>query len=93
MAPKTKAGRQGGRERGSKSKMPCLDFIRKSLGKRATQTLAWKVEGWGRICQVGTGGCWENLEARSALTCKIGTSLPCPCVQNQTKIITLLMDG
>jgi hypothetical protein len=27
----------------------------------------------GRVCQVGTGGCWENLE--SALMC---TSVPSP---------------
>jgi hypothetical protein len=31
--------------------------------------------GWGRVCQVGTEGCWENLEARSALICKICTSV------------------
>jgi hypothetical protein len=30
------------------------------------------------ICQVGTEGCWENLEARSALIYKIFTSAPCP---------------
>ena len=31
----------------------------------------------GRVCQVGTEGCWENLEARSALVCKICTSSAC----------------
>ena len=30
----------------------------------------------GKVCQVGTEGCWENLEARSALVCKICTSAP-----------------
>ena len=25
----------------------------------------------GRVCQIGTVGSWENLEARSALICKI----------------------
>lgn len=30
----------------------------------------------GRVCQLGTEGCWENLEARSALVCKICTSVP-----------------
>jgi hypothetical protein len=28
----------------------------------------------GRICQVGTEGCWENLEARFALVCTIHVS-------------------
>lgn len=44
-------------------------------------------EGWpspcterGRVCQVGTEECWENLETRSALTGKICTSRPCPGV-------------
>ena len=31
----------------------------------------------GRICQVETEGCWENLEAGSALIHKICTSVPC----------------
>jgi hypothetical protein len=30
------------------------------------------------VCQIGTEGCWENLEARSALICKMCTSVPCP---------------
>jgi len=34
-----------------------------------------------RVCQVETEGCWENLEARSALICKMCTSVPGP---NQT---------
>ena len=32
----------------------------------------------GRVCQVGSEGCWENLEARSAFVCKMCTSVPCP---------------
>jgi hypothetical protein len=38
------------------------------------------------VCQVGTRGCWENLKARFALTCKIYTLVPCPGVQNQTRV-------
>lgn len=34
--------------------------------------------------QVGTEECWENLEARSALICKICTPVSCPRVQSQT---------
>lgn len=29
--------------------------------------LGWEVQSWGRICQIRTEGCWEYLEARSAL--------------------------
>ena len=35
-----------------------------------------KFKSGGRVCQVGTEGCLENLEARSALVCKICTSVP-----------------
>ena len=54
----------------------------------------WQPSPWtgkfrvgGRVCQVGTEGCWENLEARSALVCKICTSVPFPRVLNQIGII------
>ena len=45
---------------------------------------------WAGKLRVGTGympgreGCWENLEARSALICKIHTLIPCLRVLNQT---------
>ena len=42
------------------------------------QVLGRKVQGWGRVCQVGTEECWENLEARPTLICKICTPVPCP---------------
>jgi hypothetical protein len=48
---------------------------------------AGKFKVGGRISQVGTEGCWENLEARSALVCKICTSVPFPRVLNQIGII------
>lgn len=41
------------------------------------------------MCQVQTEGCWENLEARSALICKMHTSIPCPRVQNQSTQSTI----
>ena len=31
---------------------------------------SWKVGVGSRVCQVGTEGCWENLEAKCALICK-----------------------
>jgi hypothetical protein len=30
----------------------------------------------GRVCQVGTEGCWENLRAKFVLVCKLCTSVP-----------------
>ena len=30
----------------------------------------------GKVCQGGTEGCWENL-AKSAMRCKVCTSVPC----------------
>ena len=44
-----------------------------------------RVAQWARkfrvgdmVCQVGNEGCWENLEARSALVCQICTPVSCP---------------
>jgi hypothetical protein len=54
------------------------------LGERQPSPWAGKFRAVGRVCQVGTEGCWENLEARSALVCKMHTSVHCPRVQNQT---------
>ena len=49
---------------------------------------AGKFKVGGRISQVGTEGCWENLEARSALVCKICTSVPCPGSKTQPLTVT-----
>ena len=47
------------------------------LGEGQPSPWAGKFRVGGRVCQVGTEGCWENLEARSALVCKICTAVPC----------------
>ena len=47
------------------------------FGEGEPRPRAGKFRTRGRVCQVGTEGCWENLEARSALVCKICTSVPC----------------
>ena len=39
---------------------------------------AIKLNVGGRVYQVETKGCWENLEARFALICKICILDPCP---------------
>lgn len=53
-------------------------------GKDSPSPWAGKFRVGGRVCQVGTEECWENLEARSALICKICTPVSCPRVQSQT---------
>jgi hypothetical protein len=55
-----------GEERKKAGSLKCLDYIGRSLGERAAQPLGWKVQGWGQVCQAGTEGFWESLEARSA---------------------------
>ena len=59
------------------------------LGEGQPSPWAGKFRVGGRVCQVGTEGCWENLEARSALVCKICTSDPYPGVRSQTTITIL----
>lgn len=40
------------------------------------QPLGWLVQGWGQGIPDGTEACWENLETRSALICKMLTKHP-----------------
>jgi len=37
------------------------------LGEGQPNTWAGKFRVGGSVCQIGTEGCWENLETRSAL--------------------------
>ena len=48
----------------------CLVYRGRSLSGEG-QPSSWveKFKVVGRVCQVGTEGCWENLEARSAVVC------------------------
>jgi hypothetical protein len=63
-------------ERGE-TKMSGL-YREEPLGEGLPSLWAGKFSFGGRVCPVGTEGYWENQEARSALVCKIGTSVPCP---------------
>jgi hypothetical protein len=47
------------------------------LGEGQPSPWAGKFRVEDRVCQEGTEGCWVNLEARSALICKICISVPC----------------
>ena len=83
-------GKGEGRERERKS--VCIERERGRMkGKRPTcldseepqkegQPSSWagKFRVVGKICQIGTEGCWENLEARSILVSKIHASVPYP---------------
>jgi hypothetical protein len=46
-------------------------------GKGSPASGLKKFKVGGRVCQVGTEGCRENLEAGTALMCEICTSVPC----------------
>jgi hypothetical protein len=73
-------------EREEERDQNCLDYIGRSFwGEGQPSPWAGKFRVGGRICQVGSEGCWENLEARSASVCKIGTPVPCPGVGYQTE--------
>jgi len=70
-------GGKGGRGRGGEireTKMSC----RKVSGGRASHPLGWKVQGFWQGMPGWIERTWENLEARSALICKICTLAPCP---------------
>jgi hypothetical protein len=43
--------RREGEERGDKK---CLDYIGRASRGRAAQPLVWKVQVWGRVCQIRT---------------------------------------
>lgn len=51
------------------------------------QPSSWKAQGWGKDMPGRAKGCWENLEARSALECKTCTSPICPGSQSQPRAV------
>ena len=55
-------------EEGRETKMSGL-YREEPLGEGQPSPWAGKFRVGGRVCQVGTEGCWENLEARSDLIC------------------------
>ena len=76
-------GRTGGKEEAGEKEEEEEEKIKMSglqreEAPRKGQPSPWAGKFWvkGRVNQVGTEGCWENLEARSALICKICTSVP-----------------
>jgi len=50
------------------------------LGEGQPRLWVGKFRVGGGVCQVGTEGCWESLEARSALICKTRTPVSDPRV-------------
>lgn len=65
------------RERMKGKRPKCLD-TEEPWEEGQSSSCAGKFRVVGRICQVGTEGYQENLEARSALISKIHSSVPCP---------------
>ena len=63
--------KEGGRENMRESmRERKMDYIGRSLwGKGQPSRWAGKLKVGCRVCQVGTEGCWENLEAKTALVC------------------------
>ena len=67
MGREREGEKRKGEKRGERPK--CLDYIGRSLWwKGSYWATNFRVEG--RVCQVGTEGCWEILDARSILECK-----------------------
>jgi hypothetical protein len=59
-------------------------------GQPSPCTEKFRVRGW--VFQVGTEGCWENLEARCALVCKIHTSAFCSWSEIQYLSLLLIVN-
>ena len=57
--------------KGTKGVVPKMSGLHREEPLREGQLSPWagKFRIEGRVCQVGSEGCWENLEARSALVC------------------------
>ena len=75
-----------GREERNRERPKCLDYIGKSLGGKGSPASGLKSSGQRMgyaLLQVRTEGCWENLEVRSVLVCKICTSAVCPGLESQ----------
>lgn len=75
---------RGARPKREKTKMPGL-CKEEPLGERQASPWAGNFRVGSRVCQIGTGGCWKNLEVRCALVCKICTSVPCPRSETKQK--------
>lgn len=53
-------------------------YTEEPLGEEQPSLLAGKFMVEGRVYQVETEGCWENMEARCPLARKTCISVPCP---------------
>ena len=70
MQREKRRGRRERRRQSKETKMSGL-YREEPLGQGQPSSSAGKFRVEGRVCQVRTEGCWENLKARSALLCKI----------------------
>ena len=67
---------KGEREKREEIKMSGL-YREEPLGEGQPSPWAGKFRVRSRVCQLGTEGCWENLEAWSALDVKYAPQLFC----------------
>ena len=66
-------------EKTRKGKQKCLDYTRRNLWEKGIPAPRLESSGLGPG-HARTERCWENLEARSALVCKLCTLAFCPRV-------------
>lgn len=74
---KEEQGTGGGEGRERERERVVLLYTEEPLGEGQPSPWARKFRVGGRVRQVGTEGCWENLEARSTFISKRFTSTPC----------------
>lgn len=65
------------KKRDRKTKMSGF-YMEEPLGEKQSSSQDGKFKVRDKVWKVRTEGCWEDLEARSALLCKICTSVPFP---------------
>jgi hypothetical protein len=68
-------------ERARRNQNHWIIYIRKSLLKKGNPAPGLESSGFEEgYATIGTEECWENMESRCALLCKICISAPCPRV-------------
>lgn len=80
-------GGGGGGERRGRDTIKMSRLLSKEPLEEGQSSPGWKAHVWQ---WVGTEGCWGNLEARSALGCKICTSALYPGSKTQHSLVPFL---
>ena len=84
-----KRERAGSQREKEKMRPKCIDYIGRSLwGKGSLVPGLGSSELGSGVCWEGTEECWETLKARSAMICKMCTSVPGRGVLKPTTSLT-----